>query len=435
MHTIDACMRLFDWLESRSTRLTKNMVPSKGKALILLRQLNSLVRRVSKTGDTAQFNGRILNFLSGAFPLGERSGVNLRGDYAPQWDESVVKGPEGYVPPEERARRKVEAAEARAKARAEAEAEAKNAAETAEVEALASDDATPPASASTSTSTTGTGADADADAMEGVESVTETEPAPTLLPLHQPQPYGAPVSTKPIFRSLRDPLMVFNAPPPGVIFAPLTDVNLPASSVPASSDRTPEDDRVEFYHAFWALQTPLSNPSILQSSPAHPHPNEAFRAFRANAPKVLAVLKEATKRDRASTLSRASQLEKEKEREREKTGAGALNGRQLGAATQSPSGPSEDSPYGPGRGTKRKISPAEEKVIRETNIRATAAFVVARDNTPVHGKKDYFFAKYLSNLDLMDLEVRILSLFFWPYVGFRFPLLTLPTYPPPRSYM
>ena len=76
------------------------MVPSKGKALVLLRQLNSLVRRVSKTGDTAKFNGRILNFLSGAFPLGERSGVNLRGDYGPQWEEVLL--PPGYIPPEAR---------------------------------------------------------------------------------------------------------------------------------------------------------------------------------------------------------------------------------------------------------------------------------------------------------------------------------------------
>lgn len=76
------------------------MVPSKGKALVLLRQLNSLVRRVSKTGGTAKFNGRILNFLSGAFPLGERSGVNLRGDYGAQWED--VSLPPGYVPPEAR---------------------------------------------------------------------------------------------------------------------------------------------------------------------------------------------------------------------------------------------------------------------------------------------------------------------------------------------
>jgi hypothetical protein len=81
-------------------------VPSTGKALVLVRQLNSLVRRVSKTGDTAKFNGRILNFLSGAFPLGERSGVNLRGDYGPQWED--VSLPPGYIPLEARAKTEVE---------------------------------------------------------------------------------------------------------------------------------------------------------------------------------------------------------------------------------------------------------------------------------------------------------------------------------------
>lgn len=67
--------------------IAQNMQPSKSKALVLLKQLNALVRRVSKTGDTAKFNGRILNFLSGAFPIGERSGVNLRGEYAPKWED------------------------------------------------------------------------------------------------------------------------------------------------------------------------------------------------------------------------------------------------------------------------------------------------------------------------------------------------------------
>jgi hypothetical protein len=62
------------------------MVPSKGKALVLLRMLNDLLRRLSKTGNTTIFCGRILTFLSGVFPLGERSGVNLRGEYGPQWE-------------------------------------------------------------------------------------------------------------------------------------------------------------------------------------------------------------------------------------------------------------------------------------------------------------------------------------------------------------
>lgn len=65
-------------------------------------------------GSTTKFCGRILTFLSRVFPLGERSGVNLRGEYGPTWegpglpvkadvsdqkmqiDEEV---PEGPVPP------------------------------------------------------------------------------------------------------------------------------------------------------------------------------------------------------------------------------------------------------------------------------------------------------------------------------------------------
>ena len=38
-----------------------------------------------------EFCGRILIFLSQAFPLGERSGVNLRGEYGPPWDGPVAK--------------------------------------------------------------------------------------------------------------------------------------------------------------------------------------------------------------------------------------------------------------------------------------------------------------------------------------------------------
>ena len=37
-------------------------------------------------GSTTKFCGRILTFLSRVFPLGERSGVNLRGEYGPMWE-------------------------------------------------------------------------------------------------------------------------------------------------------------------------------------------------------------------------------------------------------------------------------------------------------------------------------------------------------------
>jgi THO complex subunit 1 len=64
----------------------EGLVPQKGKALILLRTLNDLLRRLSKMGSTTIFCGRILTFLSAVFPLGERSGVNLRGEYGPAWE-------------------------------------------------------------------------------------------------------------------------------------------------------------------------------------------------------------------------------------------------------------------------------------------------------------------------------------------------------------
>lgn len=62
------------------------MVPQKGKALVVLRTLNDLLRRLSKMGSNTIFCGRILTVLSGVFPLGERSGVNLRGEYGPTWE-------------------------------------------------------------------------------------------------------------------------------------------------------------------------------------------------------------------------------------------------------------------------------------------------------------------------------------------------------------
>jgi hypothetical protein len=85
--TISSCSHIFSWIESHVDRLTTGLVPQKGKALILLRTLNELLRRLSKMGSqNTEFCGRILMFLSQVFPLGERSGVNLRGEYGPAWD-------------------------------------------------------------------------------------------------------------------------------------------------------------------------------------------------------------------------------------------------------------------------------------------------------------------------------------------------------------
>ena len=82
--TIASCSHIFSWIESRAARLTVGM--GKGKALIVLRTLNDLLRRLSKMGNNTIFCGRILTFLSAVFPLGERSGVNLRGEYGPTWE-------------------------------------------------------------------------------------------------------------------------------------------------------------------------------------------------------------------------------------------------------------------------------------------------------------------------------------------------------------
>ena len=92
--TIASCSHIFSWIEDRAGPLTVGMVPQKGKALVILRTLNDLLRRLSKMGSNTIFCGRILTFLSAVFPLGERSGVNLRGEYGPAWETVEVKSDE-----------------------------------------------------------------------------------------------------------------------------------------------------------------------------------------------------------------------------------------------------------------------------------------------------------------------------------------------------
>ncbi|KAL8661937.1 MAG: hypothetical protein Q9202_005138 [Teloschistes flavicans] len=76
--TIDGCRIVFDYLDSRRERLTaKNF---KQKQLIILRACNELLRRLSRAEDTV-FCGRVFIFMFQSFPLGDRSSVNLRGEY------------------------------------------------------------------------------------------------------------------------------------------------------------------------------------------------------------------------------------------------------------------------------------------------------------------------------------------------------------------
>ncbi|KAL2836518.1 THO complex subunit 1 transcription elongation factor-domain-containing protein [Aspergillus pseudoustus] len=76
--TIEGCRKVFDYLESRRERNTKKHF--KQKSLIILRSCNELLRRLSRAEDTV-FCGRVFIFLFQSFPLGDKSAVNLRGEY------------------------------------------------------------------------------------------------------------------------------------------------------------------------------------------------------------------------------------------------------------------------------------------------------------------------------------------------------------------
>ncbi|KAL9030980.1 MAG: hypothetical protein Q9196_000949 [Gyalolechia fulgens] len=76
--TIDGCRVIFDYLDSRRERLTARHF--KQKQLIILRACNELLRRLSRAEDTV-FCGRVFIFMFQSFPLGDRSSVNLRGEY------------------------------------------------------------------------------------------------------------------------------------------------------------------------------------------------------------------------------------------------------------------------------------------------------------------------------------------------------------------
>lgn len=76
--TIAGCRKVFDYLESRRELVTSKYFDK--KHLAILRTCNELLRRLSRAEDTA-FCGRVFIFLFQCFPLGDKSSVNLRGEY------------------------------------------------------------------------------------------------------------------------------------------------------------------------------------------------------------------------------------------------------------------------------------------------------------------------------------------------------------------
>ncbi|CAK7267726.1 hypothetical protein SEPCBS57363_002737 [Sporothrix epigloea] len=90
--TVAGCRRVFDYLESRRERITAQYFNS--TKLVILRSCNDLLRRLSRADDTP-FCGRVFIFLFQVFPLGDKSSVNLRGEYHVEnvttYDEAPVK--------------------------------------------------------------------------------------------------------------------------------------------------------------------------------------------------------------------------------------------------------------------------------------------------------------------------------------------------------
>ncbi|TAQ86778.1 hypothetical protein B7494_g4892 [Chlorociboria aeruginascens] len=76
--TIAGCRTIFDYLESRREKITTKHFGQKN--LVILRSCNELLRRLSRAEDTA-FCGRVFIFMFQSFPLGDKSSVNLRGEY------------------------------------------------------------------------------------------------------------------------------------------------------------------------------------------------------------------------------------------------------------------------------------------------------------------------------------------------------------------
>ncbi|OAA56642.1 tho complex subunit [Niveomyces insectorum RCEF 264] len=94
--TIPGCRKVFDYLESRRERITAKYFNS--TKLVILRSCNDLLRRLSRAEDTP-FCGRVFIFLFQVFPLGDKSSVNLRGEYHVEnvttYDQTPAKKADG----------------------------------------------------------------------------------------------------------------------------------------------------------------------------------------------------------------------------------------------------------------------------------------------------------------------------------------------------
>ncbi|BEJ11678.1 hypothetical protein CspHIS471_0201380 [Cutaneotrichosporon sp. HIS471] len=74
--------QLFEYVESRAARFTKDMPVAKGKQLSMLRLINSFLRMLSYTPGDLELRGRVQMFASRAISVADKSAINLRGEYA-----------------------------------------------------------------------------------------------------------------------------------------------------------------------------------------------------------------------------------------------------------------------------------------------------------------------------------------------------------------
>ncbi|KAA8915457.1 hypothetical protein TRICI_002378 [Trichomonascus ciferrii] len=80
IQTIEWCQSFWPYMISRESEIANKLAGNKAPGTTLIRLCNSLVRRLSKTQD-AQFSGQIAMFLARAFPISEKSGLNIRGTF------------------------------------------------------------------------------------------------------------------------------------------------------------------------------------------------------------------------------------------------------------------------------------------------------------------------------------------------------------------
>ncbi|KAF8948854.1 hypothetical protein BGZ47_002014 [Haplosporangium gracile] len=98
MQTVECGEQVYYYLESRVDNFTSGIASTKGKGLSFLRICNELLRRLSKAKNTV-LCGRILMLLSSVFPITERSGVNLKGEFNTE-NVTLVESDDVMIVPE-----------------------------------------------------------------------------------------------------------------------------------------------------------------------------------------------------------------------------------------------------------------------------------------------------------------------------------------------